>query len=1123
MNRVASALAEIHEIAAVFSHPTAEQSLVGVLQGVSGSLLRLLDIDHSTITLLDERGQCFEVQAECPHFPLRLIGQQIPIQNRPTQLSLVNDRRPIVANTLADHALVSESDSFREIVRALDIRSLLIVPMVTDGDTIGTISIDTIGRTKQFTEEEVELCETVANQTAAFIAILRLRDEQQKHRRQAEMLALTPGRTAMSRREEKVALALFAELEKVVRFRKASLQLIVDGKRTLVGTLGFDKSRSDPWLLRPVENDPIIRDIVHTQKPKILADTATAKQWEKTADTSDVNSWIGMPLILQGEVIGILTLDHDQAGFYGNIAEDVLAHLDRLAAQAAQDLRDAYDLEVAQQQIHALEIIRRFAETVATKLDPKELQLAIVSMISKGLECTRCSLFLLEQRGECDSLVCKAACQASSCATASGLVLPNPRPGYASCPVCHAFQSGDSTFVDDREQDRRFDFSHELYRGARSIIVVPLKIANQAIGAVLAVHERPGWFTKADQLLLETLTRQAASAIERDFGLDLVHSIGNAILGATEVDIVLKDVVSGAMRLTHADSGVIYELSEDCAQVVRSFKDEGSVHPKPRLDDPGGITRTVISRKSILEIPDIDMDGRVNPQLRGRYRSMFAVPLLLGESAVGVLYLNSKNVRGLTETERLLLATLAGQAALAIHRARLYEQIKDSAMTYRSLFDNIPQLVCWKDTQSRFIWANASFCRSLHRNLDEIIGKSDFDFYPEQDAKKYVCDDRKVIQSKQPMVLDEQNQPRADAPPVWVRVVKTPVLDAAGEVRSVQAIFWDITEEKQVTERWRSLVEQSPDSIVIHKNGVIMVSNPAARRLFGASSPAELEGRSILDFIDESSRQLAIDRLRRLMNKQDVAPMVEMRVRRSTGEIVDVEVYAWPGPVQDEFQVVFHDVTRTKTLLREMHHRVRRSFNQVDGFLTLQEQFAKGEEVSRAFDILRERIQAMGLVHSILYRTGKESDVEMDLYLKELRQALLLAHGSCERITVNFAADGIVLKEKQATACGLIVTELVSNSLLHAFPHGPPPDIGGRVSVMLCADGDMLRLEVSDNGIGMPSPSKGSGEGIGLSLVRSLVADDLRGTVKMTDAKPGTRFTIQFQWSEHRKEAGSGP
>jgi len=271
-----------------------------------------------------------------------------------------------------------------------------------------------------------------------------------------------------------------------------------------------------------------------------------------------------------------------------------------------------------------------------------------------------------------------------------------------------------------------------------------------------------------------------------------------------------------------------------------------------------------------------------------------------------------------------------------------------------------------------------------------------------------------------------------------------------------------------------------------------------------------------------------VKRLGELTRKEDVPPMEEMRVRRKSGETVDVEVYSRPGPGGGEGQLVFHDVTRTKTLLREMHHRVRRSYNQVNGFLTLQEQFTEGPEVSRAFGAIRERIHAMALVHSTLYRTERESEVEMELYLKDLRDALLREHGCSEEVDVDFSAHGIVLNEKRATACGLIVTELVSNSLLHAFPNDASHHRRGRVSVSLSLDGDVFRLVAADNGIGMRAPSSEAGESMGLSLVRSLVSDDLKGTMSVGmsiepgAAEQGTCFTIEFPRTERRRAVLNG-
>src|ERR1017187_495718 len=554
MNNVSAVLAKLHEIATILARPTAGRPLREVLQEVAAKLPGLLDADHSTITLLDEGGHFFRVEAEFPQLATPLLDRRIPIHGKPTQIGLIERQEPVIADDLSSHALVSELPHLRNVAQNLDIRSVLIVPMVADGNTIGTISLDSIGRNRCFPEEDVALCLTVANQVANFVGFSRLRNEEQ---------------TGASEREEKVTRRLFDELATVIEFKKASLQLILNGKRILVGAFGFDKSRAHPWLLRPIEADPILREIVHSRRPKIIPETAANVHWEKQSGTSDVASWIGMPLVFQDDTVGILTLDHDQAGFYGNILEDVLTRAQQMAIQAVHDLWAAYNLEVAQRQVQALEVVRRFAEAVATKLDPQDVLLTVVSEISKGLECTRCSIFLAGPHPEGQILVHKAFCQGTSSPTAQEWVLPTPPKDQLTCPAYHAFQSGDSILIEDRQRDSRFTFVHEFYKVAGSMIAVPLKTGDQAIGTILALHEREGWFSKADQLLLETLARQAASAYERDCGLELVHSIGKKILGATEVKKVLENVVSGAMEITHKDSGVIYELNEDCIQVIR--------------------------------------------------------------------------------------------------------------------------------------------------------------------------------------------------------------------------------------------------------------------------------------------------------------------------------------------------------------------------------------------------------------------------------------------------------------------------------------------------------------------------------------------------------------------------
>jgi PAS domain S-box-containing protein len=1059
------------------------QLLNDALQGAIRKLAEAASFRHATLALLDERSQFFLVKTEYPPSNPSLVGERITIGNRPNQLKLLNAHTPIVADLVANRPDLMEDPSFRQIVVRLDIRSMLVVPVVFNGRTLGTIGLDAIGGEVRFGREEIAFCEAVASHVGLAIENGRMLEQQAKYKRQAELLFSVPSARLPLHHTEKASDQLFQRLKTVIEFKKGSVQLIFEGKRTLAAAFGFQKENSDPWLLRPIDVDPIMRQIATRQKITVVPYTDRYENWAKQDATFDVNSWIGMPLVFEGETYGLVTLDHDEAGKYECLTAGVMNQLEDIASQAGLEIHTAHELDASQRKVQALEVIGGIADQVATKLDKDVLLPAIASAVSEATECTCCTIFLLERGKESLRWICEAA-------------FPEPTSLIGSLDVnaCPIFQTGKPEVIQDLRTEKDCGLPDEIVHNFRSMAVVPLKVADQTIGVVAAFHEQRDWFSPADQLLLAALTRYASIAIERGVGLELVHSVGADILKADGTATVLEKIVKGAMTLIHSDSGVIYLLNDRQTEVIDSFKVAGSIHPTPRLDNPNGITREVISQKQMVVIPDIAGDPRINPELLRQYRSMVAVPLAVNESVIGVLYLNGVKVRRLTATEKSLLYTLADQAALVI-------RMKNSEAMYHSLVDNVPQCVFRKDAHSRFVSANESFCSSLGKTLDQILGKDDYAFYRADMAAKYVADDQRVMQTGKFEDITEEHQLIGSDQSKWVRVVKTAVKDANGKVVGVQAIFWDITSSKQLEERWQSLVEQSPDSIVVHENEKITLANPAAVRLFGAASKDELYGRSILEFVDARYRDEARRRLEHL-NRKEPVDKVAMKIRRKNGERINVEVYARSGPSENEAQVVFHDLT----MLREMHHRVKRSLYEIEGLLTRQEEFNNDARVRHVFKSIRSRIQAMALVYRILFDTLRESDVDMKSYLEELIKTVFDAYMAADaRIERHMAVDDVELDERRATACGLIANELVSNSLLHAFSNGR-----GRIDVSLALEDGGYLFRVTDNGDGMLPASRGRRDSMGLSLVDALVDDELRGKLTRPKTALGTFVEIRF-------------
>jgi PAS domain S-box-containing protein len=140
-------------------------------------------------------------------------------------------------------------------------------------------------------------------------------------------------------------------------------------------------------------------------------------------------------------------------------------------------------------------------------------------------------------------------------------------------------------------------------------------------------------------------------------------------------------------------------------------------------------------------------------------------------------------------------------------RKKAEEKLITSEAFYHSLVENLPQNILRKDLNERFTFANQRFCAMLGVPLEEIIGKTDFDFFPPELAAKYQRDDRYVIRSGNIFETVEENKsPHGEK--IYVNVVKTPIYDATGGIIGIQGIFWDITERKRWEERLQKANEE---------------------------------------------------------------------------------------------------------------------------------------------------------------------------------------------------------------------------------------------------------------------------------------------------------------------------
>jgi two-component sensor histidine kinase/integral membrane sensor domain MASE1 len=195
-------------------------------------------------------------------------------------------------------------------------------------------------------------------------------------------------------------------------------------------------------------------------------------------------------------------------------------------------------------------------------------------------------------------------------------------------------------------------------------------------------------------------------------------------------------------------------------------------------------------------------------------------------------------------------------------------------------------------------------------------------------------------------------------------------------------------------------------------------------------------------------------------------------------------------------------------LLKEVHHRVKNNLQIISSLLSLQARSVGEREVLEMFKECQNRIRCIALVHEELHRSEDLSRLDMARHLRSLVSYLCGSYGiQPDRIRFQMATDQIFLVMDAAIPCGLLVHELVSNALRHAFP---PPARSGEIRVELRrAGGDRVAVVVADNGVGLPKDLDfRNAATLGLQLVGALT-DQLGGSLELA-GPPGTTYKVTF-------------
>ncbi len=207
-----------------------------------------------------------------------------------------------------------------------------------------------------------------------------------------------------------------------------------------------------------------------------------------------------------------------------------------------------------------------------------------------------------------------------------------------------------------------------------------------------------------------------------------------------------------------------------------------------------------------------------------------------------------------------------------------------------------------------------------------------------------------------------------------------------------------------------------------------------------------------------------------------------------------------------------------EVLLREIHHRVKNNMQVISSLLNFQTRYVNDKQFVGILNESQNRIKSMALIHEKLYRSSDLSKIDFNDYISSLAGDLFKFYGAdTDRIALKLDMDKIAFEIDTAIPCALLVNELLTNSLKHAFPDGR----GGEIHVTLRkneTDGNTnYDMIVSDNGVGIPEDFDiTKTKSLGLQLINTLTEHQLQGRFEL-DRTNGTTFHISFRELKYKK------
>ncbi|MDD2920812.1 MAG: GAF domain-containing protein [Anaerolineales bacterium] len=563
--------------------------------------------------------------------------------------------------------------------------SSLLVPIVAGEQGLGVLVLDNFNATSRFGVEDEILLTSLAQQVALSLDNVRLVQATQERAGLLQSLNDASSSITSSLRSDELINTLLDKLSPIIPYDIATLWLRESDRLSAISARGFPDKDQPLGLSVAVSDSALFKEMAQTGQPILVHDVREDHRFMPVE--APRLSWLGLPLVSKGELIGVIAIEKSQSHYY--TYEQMQIGL-TFASQSAVSLDNSrlYEDSVSRateltQRTQRLATLNRFASSLTGLLDADQILNLTANELLEGLGARRVSVVIFE-RGRAYWKIASPRVRVS---------LPRALP---HAPIFDRLRESLGVFNTDdaRNEPDLAPLREMLGEDAKSLLILPLVSGRELSGMIFVQSIGDARFGSNELDVARTITNQSTTAMENARlyqstvrtadRFSILNETSSQISSSLDPEQIYDSVHKAAQRLMPVESFLIALLDEEKNEIDGVYLlDRGKRYTSERIPLERGLSGAVIKSGKPLLLSNLDemkaFDSVQFGEDEDETQSIVAVPMIIGSKALGMLSAQSYQPGVYSEEDVQILGTLANQAIVAIQNGRLFAETQNLA------------------------------------------------------------------------------------------------------------------------------------------------------------------------------------------------------------------------------------------------------------------------------------------------------------------------------------------------------------------------------------------------------------------------------------------------------------